>query len=264
MLGCEFGRIHSTPTSCRRDITGTHVFNLQRNEFTLVRGPIFTAFRSADEINRAPAKMQSALLQAMQERRVSIDRETLSLPPTHPVFATQNPVESEGTYPLPEAQRDRFPPGFRCRYPERDAELDLARRTSDWTHPSRSEFRNPFSLWCPPERLAALRKNSPPSPSGPLRRGSRPPTRTQDSMLVGAGPRATQGLLLAARALAALQDRDFVTPRRREIPRPRFWNTGSSCPEFELEGSGTRDVVNQVPESSRSALNTACWFHRDN
>ena len=108
VLGCEFARIQFTPDLMPADITGTNVFNLQRNEFTLVKGPVFTSFLLADEINRAPAKTQSALLQAMQERAVTIDRETHPLPPNFTVFATQNPIEYEGTYPLPEAQKDRF------------------------------------------------------------------------------------------------------------------------------------------------------------
>jgi MoxR-like ATPase len=108
VLGVEFARIQFTPDLMPADITGTNVFNLQRNEFTLIKGPIFTSFLLADEINRAPAKTQSALLQAMQERLVTIDRETHPLPPNFAVFATQNPIEYEGTYPLPEAQKDRF------------------------------------------------------------------------------------------------------------------------------------------------------------
>src|SRR5258706_670421 len=108
VLGCDFARIQFTPDLMPADITGTNVFNFQRNEFSLIRGPIFTSFLLADEINRAPAKTQSALLQAMQERTVTIDRETYSLPQSFTVFATQNPIEYEGTYPLPEAQKDRF------------------------------------------------------------------------------------------------------------------------------------------------------------
>src|SRR5512135_3065566 len=106
VLGCEFNRIQFTPDLMPADIVGTNVFNLQRNEFTLIKGPLFTTFLLADEINRAPAKTQSALLQAMQERLVTIDRETHPLPPNFTVFATQNPIEYEGTYPLPEAQKD--------------------------------------------------------------------------------------------------------------------------------------------------------------
>src|SRR5215210_7883756 len=129
VLGCEFARIQFTPDLMPADITGTNIFNLQRNEFILVKGPIFTTFLLADEINRAPAKTQSALLQAMQERTVTIDRETHRLPANFTVFATQNPIEYEGTYPLPEAQKDRFMLKITMSPPERDEELQLARRT---------------------------------------------------------------------------------------------------------------------------------------
>src|ERR1041384_3416534 len=129
VLGCDFARIQFTPARTPADITGTNVFNLQRNEFTLIKGPVFTSFLLADEINRAPAKTQSALLQAMQERLVSIDRETHPLPPNFTVFATQNPIEYEGTYPLPEAQKDRFMLKISRAAPNRDEELSLAQRT---------------------------------------------------------------------------------------------------------------------------------------
>ena len=128
VLGCEFARIQFTPDLMPADITGTNVFNLSRNEFTLVRGPVFTSFLLADEINRAPAKTQSALLQAMQERTVTIDRETHTLPDNFTVFATQNPIEYEGTYPLPEAQKDRFLLKIPMYAPDREHELELARR----------------------------------------------------------------------------------------------------------------------------------------
>src|SRR5213592_3386611 len=129
VLGCEFARIQFTPDLMPADITGTNVFNLQRNEFTLIKGPIFTSFLLADEINRAPAKTQSALLQGMQERLVTIDRDTHSLPLNFTVFATQNPIEYGGTYPLPEAQKDRVMMKITMNCPERDEELMLARRT---------------------------------------------------------------------------------------------------------------------------------------
>src|SRR5512133_139081 len=129
ILDCDFARVQFTPDLMPADITGTNVFNLQRNEFSLVKGPIFTSFLLADEINRAPAKTQSALLQAMQERTVTIDRETHPLPSNFTVFATQNPIEHEGTYPLPEAQKDRFMFKIRMEPPGRADELDLARRT---------------------------------------------------------------------------------------------------------------------------------------
>src|ERR1051326_6603383 len=129
VLGCEFARVQFTPDLMPADITGTNVFNLRKSEFTLVRGPLFTSFLLADEINRAPAKTQSALLQAMQERSVTIDRETHSLPLNFTVFATQNPIEYEGTYPLPEAQKDRFMIKISMKAPERADELALAQRT---------------------------------------------------------------------------------------------------------------------------------------
>src|ERR1043166_8844661 len=129
VLGCEFSRIQFTPDWVLADITGTNIFNLQRNEFSLIKGPIFTSFLLADEINRAPAKTQSALLQAMQERAVTIDWDTHLLPPNFTVFATQNPIEYEGTYPLPEAQKDRFMMKITMNCPEREEELSLATRT---------------------------------------------------------------------------------------------------------------------------------------
>src|SRR5437667_1302937 len=129
VLGCEFARIQFTPDLMPADITGTNVFNLQRGEFSLIKGPIFTSFLLADVINRAPAKTQSALLQAMQERMVTIDRETHPLSPNFTVFATQNPIEYEGTYPLPEAQKDRFMLKISMKAPDRAEELSLAQRT---------------------------------------------------------------------------------------------------------------------------------------
>src|ERR1700683_2666983 len=130
-MGCEFARIPFTPDLMPADITGTNVFSLQLNEFTLIPGPVFTAFLLADEINRAPAKTQSALLQAMQERTVTIDRETHRLSPNFTVFATQNPIESEVTSPLPEAQKDRFMLKIVMEAPNREDELELARRSLD-------------------------------------------------------------------------------------------------------------------------------------
>src|SRR4051812_15893551 len=135
VLGCEYHRIQFTPDLMPADITGTSVFNLQRNEFTLIKGPVFTTFLLADEINRAPAKTQSALLQAMQERQVTIDRDTHQLSPNFTVFATQNPLEYEGTYPLPEAQKDRFMLKISMAPPSREEEVELMQRILQATSP---------------------------------------------------------------------------------------------------------------------------------
>src|SRR5579864_4817032 len=157
VLGCEFARIQFTPDLMPADITGTNVFNLQRNEFTLVKGPVFTSFLLADEINRAPAKTQSALLQAMQERVVTIDRETYPLPANFTVFATQNPIEYEGTYPLPEAQKDRFMLKIVMRSPEREDELALAGRMLGTAAPEQTRARGNVEPGVRAEELGELR-----------------------------------------------------------------------------------------------------------
>ena len=246
-----FARLQFTPDLMPADITGTNIFNLQRNEFTLVKGPVFTAFLLADEINRAPAKTQSALLQAMQERTVTIDRETHSLPANFTVFATQNPIESEGTYPLPEAQKDRFLMKITMLCPERDEELLLARRTLGQDAPEtllkRGEVRQIVSA----EQLAVLRAELVKVVVQPelvayavdLVRA----TRTHESVLVGAGPRATQSLLLAARAQAALADRDFVTPDDlKALAVPVLEHRLVLRPEFEIEGASVKEVIERI------------------
>src|SRR5215467_4995426 len=158
VLGCEFARIQFTPDLMPADITGTNVFNFQRNEFSLIKGPIFTSFLLADEINRAPAKTQSALLQAMQERAVTIDRETHPLPPALTVFATQNPIEYEGTYPLPEAQKDRFMLKITMKAPERAEELMLAQRTMTKEAPEALLAAKSVQTVIQPEVLVELRE----------------------------------------------------------------------------------------------------------
>src|SRR3989454_10635311 len=203
VLGCSFARIQFTPDLMPADITDTNVFNMQRNEFTLIPGPVFTSFLLADEINRAPAKRQSALLQAMQERLVTIDRDTHALPLNFTVFATQNPIEYEGTYPLPEAQKDRFMLKISMTAPGRDEECLLAQRTLGQESPEATLASGAVRAVIRAEELQALREHLlhitvRPELSGyavDLVRA----TRQHESVLVGAGPRATQALLLAGR-----------------------------------------------------------------
>ena len=128
-VGGEFKRIQFTPDLLPADIVGTMIYNPSKNEFTVRQGPIFANFILADEINRAPAKVQSALLEAMEERQVTIGKETFSLPEPFLVLATQNPIEQEGTYPLPEAQTDRFMIKVKIDYPSKDEELAIVRRS---------------------------------------------------------------------------------------------------------------------------------------
>jgi MoxR-like ATPase len=251
VLGCPSQRIQFTPDLMPADITGTNVFNLQRNEFTLVKGPVFTTFLLADEINRAPAKTQSALLQAMQERQVTIDRESYPLSPNFTVFATQNPIEYEGTYPLPEAQKDRFMMKITMNYPDADEEQQLAERTLGMNSPEAvlasgqirhvideeflTQMRNSLQTIVMREELVRYAVE--------LIRA----TRRNSSILVGAGPRATQALLLSSRANAVLDGRDFTTPDDiKTMALPVLEHRLILRPEYELEGLSVAEVIQKV------------------
>ncbi len=251
VLGCEFARIQFTPDLMPADITGTHVFNLQKNSFALVKGPIFTTFLLADEINRAPAKTQSALLQAMQERTVTIDRRTHVLPDNFTVFATQNPIEYQGTYPLPEAQVDRFMLRIPMLHPDRDEELTLAQRMLGQDSPEAVLKSGAVKPVITAEALTALRQQL-----EAIRVKEElvaylvdivRQTREHQGVLVGAGPRATQALLLSSRASAALAGRDFVTPDDiKTMAVPVLGHRIILRPEYEIEGLAIEEVIQQI------------------
>lgn len=253
VLGCDFSRIQFTPDLMPSDITGTNIFNLQKNEFTLVQGPIFTSFLLADEINRAPAKTQSALLQAMQEREVTIDRDTHALPGNFTVFATQNPIEYEGTYPLPEAQKDRFMLKITMNPPERAEELILAQRTIGRDAPEAILAGDAVRAVIHHDELVALREQL-------IHIVLRDElvayavdivlaTRQSENFLVGAGPRATQALLLASRAYAAISGRDFVTPDDiKAMVLPVLEHRVILRPEFEIEGLTSTEAITRILE----------------
>ncbi len=251
VLGCEYARIQFTPDLMPADIIGTNVFSLKENAFHLVKGPVFTTFLLADEINRAPAKTQSALLQAMQERQVTIDRDTHILSPNFTVFATQNPIEFEGTYPLPEAQIDRFMLKISMETPNRDQELELARRTLGTSAPEAvlksgtveqvlgeaelAKLRTALDAITVRDELAAYMVDI-------VRQ-----TRAASSILVGAGPRATQALIVAGRVMAAIEGRDFVTPDDIKALAPAVLEHRLVLrPEYEIEGLTTREIVQRV------------------
>lgn len=251
IMGCDFARIQFTPDLMPTDITGTHIFNLQKNEFTLVKGPVFTTFLLGDEINRAPAKTQSALLQAMQERTVTIDRTTHELSPNFTVFATQNPIEYEGTYPLPEAQKDRFMLKISMDLPAREDELDLARRMLGEQAPENILDSGMLKPIISPEILLKLRqvlaqilvKEELVCYIVDIVRKSR----THQSVMVGAGPRATQSLLLASRTYAAINGRDFVTPDDiKAMALPVLEHRLILRPEFEIEGLEIKEVIEGI------------------
>ena len=251
VLGADFSRIQFTPDLMPADITGTNIFNLQRNEFSLIKGPLFTSFLLADEINRAPAKTQSALLQAMQEHTVTIDRETHALPLGFTVFATQNPIEYEGTYPLPEAQKDRFMLKITMLPPDRAEELALAQRTMTRDAPETLLAQGVVKTVIKAEDLVDLRQGL----AAVVMRDELiaylvdliRATRTHESVLVGAGPRATQSLIMATRAFAAMSGRDFVTPDDVKTMAPAVLEHRLILrPEFEIEGLTVSEVIQQI------------------
>jgi len=251
VMRCDFARIQFTPDLMPTDITGTHIFNLQKDAFSLVKGPVFTTFLLADEINRAPAKTQSALLQAMQERTVTIDRKTHELSPNFTVFATQNPIEYEGTYPLPEAQKDRFMLKITMNHPGRDEELTLANRMLGKDSPENVLNGGLVKQVLTPEILTRLRE----SLEAILVKEELSAyvvdivrqTRKHPSVLVGAGPRATQSFILAARTHAAIQGRDFITPDDiKTLALPVLEHRLILRPEFEIEGLTLNEVINEI------------------
>ncbi len=251
VMRCDFARIQFTPDLMPTDITGTHVFNLQKDAFSLVKGPVFTTFLLADEINRAPAKTQSALLQAMQERTVTIDRKTHELSPNFTVFATQNPIEYEGTYPLPEAQKDRFMLKISMGHPARDEELALARRMLGKESPENVLASGRVKPVITPEILSKLQE----SLEGILVKDELSAyivdivrrTREHPSILVGAGPRATQALILAARTYAAINGRDFITPDDiKTMALAVLEHRLILRPEFEIEGLSVKEVIEEI------------------
>ncbi len=215
LLNCRSKRIQFTPDLMPADIIGTNTYNLQTKAFELRQGPIFTDFVIADEINRTPAKTQSALLEAMSEQRATIDGVSHELSPVFTVFATQNPVEFEGTYPLPEAQQDRFLMKIKIDYPPLDAERALLQAV-DRGDPPEALLDGRVEPVLGVEDLLAMRS---------ALAGVRVEAGVLDYMLkitratrghallqMGAGPRGSMNLLKAAKARALLAGRDFVSP----------------------------------------------------
>jgi len=232
------------------DITGTNVFNIQRNEFTLVKGPIFTTFLLADEINRAPAKTQAALLEAMQERTVSLEGTLHPLPDIFTVFATQNPVESEGTYPLPEAQLDRFLLKVEVGYPkpaEEDAILEMVDKGFDAGNVDRAGVKPAVSIDALLAVRAALSAVRVEPPVRAYLRQLVDATRTSPRVRLGAGPRAAVHLLLAAKAMAVLMGRPFVTPDDiRRLAGPVLRHRLLLSPDAEIDGATPADVLDEI------------------
>jgi MoxR-like ATPase len=251
-LGVGFNRIQFTPDLMPGDVLGTNVFNFQTNQFALTRGPIFTDVLVADEINRTPPKTQAALLQAMQERTVTLDGTTHTLSPGFMVLATQNPIEQEGTYPLPEAQLDRFLFKIGVAYPSRDEERQMVRVHGHRTAtPPLSEFdlRAVASLAdvvAMRRVVAAIRLEEPVVDYVvDLVRA----TRGRPALLCGASPRAANMLATAARAYAAVQGRAFVIPDDvKGLALPVLRHRVVLAPGAEIEGLTTDAAMARVLE----------------
>jgi MoxR-like ATPase len=254
-LALQFGRIQFTPDLMPGDVLGTNLFNFQTNSFILTPGPIFTQLLLADEINRTPPKTQAALLQAMNERIITIDGKDYELGEDFMVVATQNPIEQQGTYPLPEAQLDRFLFKLHIDHPSRDEELEIVRRHG---HRSAMPRLEDFGLRPVADgaMLAAMRE------AVMHIRLSEPlidyivdvirATREHSSLEVGASTRAANMLASAVRAYAVLQGRDFVIPDDiKFLALPVLRHRLTMSPSAEIEGLTTdrimREVLDQTP-----------------
>lgn len=249
-VGAQFGRIQFTPDLMPADVTGTNIFNMATSTFSLRHGPIFTDLLLADEINRTPPKTQAALLEAMEERQVTIDGDAHALSPLFTVLATQNPIEYEGTYPLPEAQLDRFMLKIAVQYPSATEELRVianwdggfnARRLDDVDIKpvsdgaaivtARSEVRRVTVEEGVQQYIVSIVRA----------------TREAQSISWGASPRAAVALLLSSKALASLRGRNFVTPDDvKEIAKPVLRHRIVLRSEAEIEGMSSDQALDEV------------------
>ena len=251
-LTLKSSRIQFTPDLMPGDVLGTNLFNFQTNAFQLVKGPIFTQILLADEINRTPPKTQAALLQAMQEREVTIDNVTHELGDGFMVIATQNPIEQQGTYPLPEAQLDRFLFKHLLVYPDRAQELDIVTRHGHQSAmPRLAELG--LSAIASLEDINACRRFIEKTRLSPeivayvvdLIRA----TREHASLQYGASPRAANMLATAARAHAAIAGRDYVIPDDvKRLAAPALRHRVILAPGAEIEGQSADQVVAQIIE----------------
>ncbi len=250
-LALQFKRVQFTPDLMPGDVTGVNLFEFQSNEFRLIQGPIFTQILLADEINRTPPKTQAALLQAMQEREVTIDGATHALGDAFTVVATQNPIEQEGTYPLPEAQLDRFLVKILIDYPSRDAELRMAERHGHQAGIPDLQSMEPVAdlAWIR-EAREAVSKLALSSEVRAYVVDIVRATREHRALSVGASPRSINMLCLAGRAMAATRGRDYVIPDDiKALINPVLAHRIVLAPGAELEGMTPARVLGQVVET---------------
>ncbi len=249
-FGGQFARIQFTPDLMPADVTGHTLFDTRTSQFVIRRGPVFANLVLADEINRAPAKTQAALLEVMQETQVTIEGKTIPLPPPFLVLATQNPIEQEGTYALPEAQLDRFLLKVLIDYPTLDEERALVAASCSGRTGDKLDV-DAVRQVATPEQLIALQQIA----AGLQIDGSvldyavriTRNTRELNGIAIGAGPRGAIALVRAARASALIAGRDFVTPddvKRMALPALR--HRVSLVPEAEIEGLSIDSVLTSL------------------
>ena len=246
----QFSRVQFTPDLMPSDIVGTSVYDLTSNQFNLKRGPVFTNVLLADEINRAPAKTQSALLECMEERQVSIDGVRHELPPPFIVLATQNPIEYEGTYPLPEAQLDRFLFKLRVDYPIPEVETQILMNYHRGFNATRLEAVGIESVI----DSTALRECQETIQTVTVEEsifnyivGLAGASRQSNELILGGSPRASIALLLASKTYAALQGRDYILPDDVKFLAPHVYRHRILLkPEAEIEGLTADDVIDRL------------------
>lgn len=239
-MDLQYGRVQFTPDLMPSDVIGTNIFDAKSSDFVLRKGPIFVNVLLADEINRTPPKTQAALLEAMEERRVTIDGEPYPLPPPFIVFATQNPIDFEGTYPLPEAQQDRFLLKVVLDYPPTEVELEVLRRHHGGFRPQNLGGAGVQPVVSAADLASAQAEVSAVTVEDKIFNyileivGA---TRKSADLLVGGSPRAGIAMLNCSKALAAMRGRDFVIPDDvKELALPILRHRVILRPEAEVEG----------------------------
>jgi MoxR-like ATPase len=251
LVGCRFRRIQFTPDLMPADLLGANIFSQKTQEFALRPGPVFTDVLLADEINRTPPRTQAALLESMQENAVTIDGVRYRVSPVFTVFATQNPVEFEGTYPLPEAQRDRFIFKINIEFPEAADEFRMleayaqGQRLHDETVASLQPVMNADDLFAARRTVASGVRVEPQIIK--YIQAIVAKTRTDESVQIGAGPRASLALLEGSRAAAAISGRDFITPDDvKSLVAPVLAHRVTLSPEAEMEGMALEDLLSRI------------------
>lgn len=247
-ISANFSRIQFTPDLMPSDILGTSVYNMKNSEFEFKRGPIFSNIILIDEINRSPAKTQAALFEVMEERQVTMDGKTYKMEKPFIVFATQNPIEHEGTYKLPEAQLDRFLFKIEMNYPSLEEEIKILLEYNErksfndlnvlqevFTKENLEAFKMQIRSIHIEERIAAYIANIVYQ------------TRTTGDLYLGASPRASIAIMIGAKALAAIRGRDYVIPDDvKEIAFPALRHRVILTPEKEMEGKNTDEIIQLI------------------